>query len=53
MRRTLYRAARLLGDLHALETGRMPQRIVRRTVYRHTSRLAAWLCRLLLGRGSK
>ena len=47
VRRQLYRLARGLGDLHSIETGRLPQRIVRRAVYRHTSKLARILCRLL------
>lgn len=46
-RRLLYRAARLLGDLHAVETGRPVQRLVRRAVYRHSFRTASWLCRLI------
>ena len=46
LRRSLYTGARLLGDLHAVESGRVPQRIVRRAVYRHGSRFAAWVCRL-------
>ena len=47
MRRTLYRTARLLGDLHAIETGRVPQRLLRRFVYRHAFTAASRLCRLL------
>lgn len=42
-----YRAARLLGDLHAAERGRLPQRLVRKVVYRHAFRAASWLCRLI------
>lgn len=47
LRQSLYRGARILGDLHAIEHGRVPQRMVRRVVYRHTSRLASAICRLL------
>lgn len=47
IRGTLYRSARLLGDLHALEHGRVPQRIVRRVVYKHAFKLATAACRLL------
>ncbi len=47
MRSTLYRAARLLGDFNAVRRGRVPQRLARRFVYRRTSRLASWLCRIL------
>ncbi len=47
MRSALYRAARLLGDLHAVERGRVPQRLVRRVVYRHSFRLARFVCRML------
>lgn len=43
----LYHAARILGDIHAVETGRVPQRIVRRIVYRKAFHLADWLCKLL------
>jgi hypothetical protein len=47
IRSALYRSARLLGDLHAIERGRFPQRIVRRSIYRHSFHLASFLCRLL------
>lgn len=47
MRRILYKTGRLLGDLHALETGRVPQRVARRIIYRHAFRAAGWLSRLL------
>ncbi len=47
MRRALYKAARLLGDHHAIETGRYPQRVVRRMVYRHTSKLARFITKLI------
>ncbi len=47
MRSLLYRAAQLLGDLHAIERGRVPQRIVRRIVYRHANRAARWLTKWL------
>ena len=47
IRSNLYRAARVLGDLHALEQGRLPQRLIRRQVYKHSFALASWLCRLL------
>jgi hypothetical protein len=47
VRRTLYRLAWRLGDVHAVATGRIPQRLVRRLVYRRTSRLARWVCRRL------
>jgi hypothetical protein len=47
LRSTLYWTARRLGDLHALEHGRVPQRIIRKTVFRHSFRLASWVCRLL------
>lgn len=47
MRRTLYHAARLLGDLRAIRTGRVPQRIVRRVVWRQTGRLARVITKLL------
>lgn len=47
MRRTIYKVSRILNDLHAIEHGRFPQRIVRRIVYKHAFRTASWLCRLL------
>lgn len=47
IRRQLYKAASLLGDLHAVEHNRVPQRLVRRVVYRHAFRAAGWLCRVL------
>jgi hypothetical protein len=47
LRNASYRLARRLGDLHALEVGRYPQRIFRKTVYKHAARSAGWLCRLL------
>ena len=47
MRSLLYKTARVLGDLHALETGRLPQRLVRRKIYKHSFRLANFICRLL------
>lgn len=33
VRTTLYRAAKLLGDVHALTTGRIVQRLVRSRVH--------------------
>ena len=47
LRRLLYRTSSVLGDLHAVERGRIPQRLVRKIVYRHAFRLAGTLCRLL------
>jgi hypothetical protein len=47
LRRTLYRSASLLGDLHAIERGRLPQRIVRKVIYKHAFKAAGWLSRLL------
>lgn len=47
IRHHLYKAARLLGDLHAAERGRLPQRIIRRHVYRHAFRMASFACRML------
>lgn len=47
MRRTLYRVARILANLHAVETGRVPQRLARRVIYKHAFRAAGWLSRLL------
>lgn len=44
-RTSLYRWARLLGDLEAAEHGLYPQRVIRRHVYRHTNRLVARLLR--------
>jgi hypothetical protein len=46
-RNVLYKTARLLGDLHAVEHHRVPQRLVRRVVYKHAFKAAGWLCRLL------
>lgn len=36
LRSTLYKLARVLGDINAAEHGRLPQRMVRKFVYRHT-----------------
>ncbi len=47
IRNKLYKAARLLGDLRAIKRGRVPQRIVRRIIYRHAFRAAGWLSRML------
>jgi len=47
IRRTLYKTARLLGDLHAIEHNRVPQRLARRIIYRHAFRAAGWLSRVL------
>jgi len=47
VRRLLYTAARLLGDLHAVERGRVPQRIVRRVVYKHAAKAAGRICRMI------
>jgi hypothetical protein len=47
IRSALYRTARRLNDLHALEHGRVPQRLVRRVVYKHSFSLARFICRLL------
>jgi hypothetical protein len=46
-RSLLYTTSRVLGDLHAVEHHRVPQRIARRIVYKHAFRTAGWLCRLL------
>jgi hypothetical protein len=45
LRKTLYRSASLLGDLHAAEKGRLPQRLVRKVVYRHAFSFTRWLLR--------
>ena len=45
VRHSLYRFARLLGDLHAVEAGRVPQRLIRRQIYKRASKAAGWLSR--------
>lgn len=47
MRRILYHIAHVLGDLHAIEHGRVPQRLVRRVIYRHAFHAAGWLSRAI------
>lgn len=47
LRSLLYTSARALGDLHAIKKGKVPQRVIRRVVYRHSSRVANWVCRKL------
>jgi len=39
VRRNLYRSARLLGDLNAVQKGTVGKRIVRRTTGRYVSRM--------------
>ncbi len=46
-RSALYKSAKLLGDLHAVEHHRVPQRLVRKIIYRHAFRLAGAVCRLV------
>lgn len=45
-RSSLYRAARLLGDVEAAQKGRYPQRVVRKAVYRGTNRTTRRLLRI-------
>lgn len=40
VRRLLYHEARLLGDINAIQKNRLPQRILRRLVYRQAGRVA-------------
>ncbi len=44
---TLYRLLSHRNDLKALVKGRFPQRLVRRTIYRHAFRAASFVTRLL------
>ncbi len=43
----LYRLLRYRNDVKALFRGRLPQRLVRRTIYRHAFRAASFVTRLL------
>lgn len=45
LRNSLYRVARLLGDVNAVQRGKVPQRMVRRATYRSTYRLLRRLTR--------
>jgi len=45
LRGILYRLARVLGDVSAVERGRVPQRVERRVVGRWTARLLSRLFR--------
>lgn len=47
MRRTLYKTARIMGDAKAIATGRFPQRLVRRFLYKRAGRAAGWLSKLI------
>ena len=44
---TLYRLLSLRNDLKAAFRGRLPQRLVRKQIYRRSFRAAGWLARLL------
>jgi hypothetical protein len=44
-RSLLYRLARLLGDVNAVEKGKVPQRVERRIVGRFTARILGKLFR--------
>ncbi len=45
LRSLLYKAASLLGDANAVVKNRVPQRIVRKQVYKTSSGIAAKICR--------
>jgi hypothetical protein len=45
-RSSLYRLARALGDVEAVKTGRYPQRVVRKAVYRNTNRATRRLLKI-------
>jgi hypothetical protein len=45
LRGLLYRLARLLGDVNAVEKGKVPQRVERRLVGRFTARILGKLFR--------
>jgi hypothetical protein len=44
---TLYRLLSLHNTIKAAAKGRLPQRLVRRAIYRRSFRAAGWLSRLL------
>lgn len=43
----LYKMLRYRNDLKATLKGRLPQRIVRRAIYRHAFRAAGWVSRVI------
>lgn len=47
LRSLLYKAAALLGDVNAMQKNKIPQRIVRRQVYKASSNIAGKICRKL------
>lgn len=52
-RRGLYRFARILGDLNALITGRIGQRIMRKVIYRGVGKQMRKILGFGKGRGGK
>lgn len=42
-----YRLLRYRNDVKALLNGRLPQRLIRRTIYRHAFHASSWLATLL------